>query len=478
MSTPLSRTCALALIAVAWLASGVPASAAQEAPASPEEMLRDKTLVVWAAPANLDQRGGSALSIDNGDGSFDAVVFGELEPKRWMPGSNGFVRTEKNQAAWPAETARPDEFVQMAIVYRGREIAVYRNGKEYARYAMAESPQSFSTQAVAVFGRRHLDTRDPERSFAGRIRDARIYARPLDVPTLASLKPGEASAGLEPWAWWSFADEGLREKTGRFNQIKFIGDVRIEKGCLVLPGKGASVFAASAPRAARRAPRLGADSAGVVDHRSRARRSGALDAALARAPAGRPLSTCLPFLPARGYGNPRRSQRRLLPQRPLSPHVSLQPQRLRFLLGPRLQHRPRALAAPSRRDRPGWRRRGLLQRRRFRRRRRHGLSLLLDALGRQGNRFGAEQRSPLRSLDQARRQSRDPLHRIRPYRGQGSRRQEPLLRLGRSFEHLEEARALLYADRQSAPAQQDRGGARTHPRTSKATGSTSSPPTT
>ena len=34
----------------------------------------------------------------------------------------------------------------------------------------------------------------------------------------------------------------LREKTGRFTEIKLLGDVRIEDGCLVLGGKGATVI--------------------------------------------------------------------------------------------------------------------------------------------------------------------------------------------------------------------------------------------
>ena len=70
----------------------------------------------------------------------------------------------------------------------------------------------------------------------------RIYDRPLAQEVISSLIPGKPSKDLKPWAWWSFADEGLREKTGRFTEIKLVGDVRIEDGCLVLGGKGASVI--------------------------------------------------------------------------------------------------------------------------------------------------------------------------------------------------------------------------------------------
>jgi len=229
---------ALALTLFAWFLPD---------PTSADESLTDKTLVVWAAPATLEQGGGSALTVDNGDGAFDGIVFGELTPRRWMPGSNGFARTEKSQAQWPAETATGDQFVQMAIVYRGRDIAVYRNGEPYAHYTMANAPQVFGPQAVVMFGRRHLEARDAQREFSGRIKDARVYARPLDRATIAALVPGQVSAGLKPWAWWSFADEGLREKMGRFNHIRLVGHVRIEKGCLVLDGKGATVIAASVP---------------------------------------------------------------------------------------------------------------------------------------------------------------------------------------------------------------------------------------
>jgi beta-fructofuranosidase len=231
--------CLILMLVLPWFLNGNATRA--------DDAITDKTLVVWAAPATLEQGGGSALTIDNGDGAFDGVVFAELAPKRWMPGSNGFARTEKKQDQWPAENAKADEFVQMAIVYRGREIAVYRNGQPYARYTMAQGPQVFGPQAMVLFGRRHLDVREPDRTFVGRIKDARIYARALEREKIAALVPGGISAESKPWAWWSFADEGLRDKTGRFNNLRLVGDVRIDKGCLVLGGKGASLIAASMP---------------------------------------------------------------------------------------------------------------------------------------------------------------------------------------------------------------------------------------
>ncbi len=232
-----SRVITLLAVAVALLGNGAE-------PAS----LKDKTLVVWAAPANLTQQAGSALTIDDGQAHFDGIIFGEITPRKWMPGSDGFRRTLKEQGNWPDETGDATTFVQMAIVYRGNEVAVFRNGRDYAHYPMPNPAQEFGPTSLVLFGRRHLDAGDPDNSFAGRIKDARIYDQALDQETIAALLPGKATSDLKPWAWWSFADEGLREKTGRFNQISLLGDVRIEDGCLVLPGKGATVFMSSLSR--------------------------------------------------------------------------------------------------------------------------------------------------------------------------------------------------------------------------------------
>ena len=205
-------------------------------------VLNDKTLVVWVSPANLTQRGGSALTIDDAQSHFDGIIFGEIEPKKWMPGSDFFNRTEKTQKDWPDETVDAQTFVQVAIVYKGRDVLLYRNGKIYGQYATSNPPQKFGPAAVVIFGRRHLDVKQGERFFAGRIKDARIYDRGLDEHTIAALAPGNISKGLKPWAWWSFADEGLREKTGRFTEIQLVGDVRIAGGCLVLGTNGATVI--------------------------------------------------------------------------------------------------------------------------------------------------------------------------------------------------------------------------------------------
>ncbi len=203
--------------------------------------IHDKTFVVWTAPSSLNQRGGSVLTLDDGQKNFDGIVFGEIEPKKWMPGSENYNRTSRDQKQWGSETSDGKEMIQIAIVYKGTEITLYRNGVLYSHYKHAQPAHTFTDHSTVLFGRRHLDAMDPENSFKGRISDARIFDIPLSPSDLQSLKPGKASKTLKPWAWWSFADQGLREMTGRFTEITLIGDVRLDKGALVLGGKGATV---------------------------------------------------------------------------------------------------------------------------------------------------------------------------------------------------------------------------------------------
>ncbi len=206
------------------------------------EPLRDKTLVVWASPADLEQGGGTALTIDGRQGRFDGIIFGELAPGRWMAGSTGFSRTQRDQTEWPVETAQAGNFVQVAIVYRGQEVEIYRNGEAYASYTMPSPPQAFPENSVVMFGKRHLDGGTPEECFRGTIKDARIYNSALEREAIAALKPGEET-GPTPWAWWSFAGGRTEERTGRYTEVRMYGDVRAGAEGLVLGGNGATLIA-------------------------------------------------------------------------------------------------------------------------------------------------------------------------------------------------------------------------------------------
>jgi len=207
--------------------------------ATPGLHIVDKTLVAWVYPANLSQQGGSVLTLERSDASFDAIVLGEIAPGKWMAGSEFFHRTNKQQADWPAETADASTLVQIAIVYQGKQVTIYRNGKIYAAYEMAGEPLVFGEDTAAVFGLRHLDADNGH--FAGAIDDARIYDRPLNSQTIAALKPN-VMGDIKPLAWWSFEKDG-QDQMNTFSGSYLVGAATVHSGSLRLAGPGSLMLA-------------------------------------------------------------------------------------------------------------------------------------------------------------------------------------------------------------------------------------------
>ena len=205
-----------------------------------EFVLKDKTLVAWVMPANLTQRSGSVLTLENSEGQFDAIVFGEVQAQKWMAGSDSFRRTPQDQSDWPIETADPQTLVQMAIVYKGNQVTIYRNSEMYAQYSIAD-PQTFGPDSIAVIGLRHLEASD-RACFAGAIEDARIYETALTAEQIAKLKPKEPSKP-EPLAWWDFRDDDASDRMGTFGKTLLIGSAQVKDGKLVLTERGSAMVA-------------------------------------------------------------------------------------------------------------------------------------------------------------------------------------------------------------------------------------------
>ncbi len=214
----------------------------QGAAAVGELPLQDKTLVAWVCLADLAQRAGSALTLQEKE-AFDAVVFAERVPGTWMAGSDFFRRTqgEAEQAAAAPESAAPGTPVQVAVVYQGKGISLYRNGQPYAAYAV-EAPQSFGPEALVLIGLRYLGAMGEIGFLRGAVEEVRIYDVALPAAEVAALTPAVVP-GRQPWAWWTFADDTATDRCGTFPCVRLVGEARLAEGRLQLGGDGYLVAA-------------------------------------------------------------------------------------------------------------------------------------------------------------------------------------------------------------------------------------------
>ncbi|MBC7816857.1 MAG: DUF1549 domain-containing protein, partial [Planctomycetaceae bacterium] len=152
--------------------------------------IKEKTLEVLVRLDHLNQTGGGAITVQTLDGgTFDSIVFAEREPKRWMAGSNGFVRTQSFQA--PEETEADKQVVHIAIVYDADgTITGYRNGRSYGQPYKSNAPFTFEAEkSQIVFGLRHSPV-GGGKMLAATIDRAALYDRALTAAEVA------ASAGV------------------------------------------------------------------------------------------------------------------------------------------------------------------------------------------------------------------------------------------------------------------------------------------
>ncbi len=152
--------------------------------------LVEKTLEAWVQLETLEQRGGGVISVQSLDGgTFDAIVFGEQEPVKWMAGSNGFVRTKSFNGT--AESDAKDRIVHIAVVYKkDGTILGYRNGAPYGMSYRPDNLPLFPAQeSQVILGLRHSPAVG-NRMLAGRIQRAQLYNRALTADEIA------ASAGV------------------------------------------------------------------------------------------------------------------------------------------------------------------------------------------------------------------------------------------------------------------------------------------
>ncbi len=147
--------------------------------------LKARTLSVWITLGNLQQRGGAALSVQKLDGStFDAIVFAEKEPGKWVAGSDFFRRSIDFGGPVESET-KP---VQLALVYHpDGSVAAFRNGAAYGKTTKPPGPITYAAgQAQILFGLRHSPP-GGNKHLTGIITRAELFDRALSPAEVAAL---------------------------------------------------------------------------------------------------------------------------------------------------------------------------------------------------------------------------------------------------------------------------------------------------
>jgi hypothetical protein len=187
---------------------------AQTAPLAAD--LSEKTLEAWVLLPDLSTRGGGVVTVEvNSGAKFDAIVFGERQAKRWMAGSENFVRTKDVDAKDEAVSDRP---VHVAVVYSaGGGVTLYRDGERVGDgYTPAGSGlQTYkATDARVLFGLRH--TGGANGFLRGEIDEARLYDRALSAAEVkASAAAGPDAGGVSAEAMlaaMTAAEKAEREK--------------------------------------------------------------------------------------------------------------------------------------------------------------------------------------------------------------------------------------------------------------------------
>ncbi len=195
----------------------------------------DKTLVAWVSLDNLEQQGVGVVSIVQMP-EFDGIVFGEIASGRWMAGSHMLTRSVKDQLAYPIETAGQNTFLQIAAVYEGTTVTLYRNGVEYARHDTGMT-QSYSKDAVILIGKRHQqDGPSQPPTLVGAVEEVRFFNVALRPEAIAALRPNEPSS-IVSIGCWNFEDGTARDSAGHFSMGELHGNARIDQGKLILDGQ-------------------------------------------------------------------------------------------------------------------------------------------------------------------------------------------------------------------------------------------------
>jgi hypothetical protein len=156
----------------------------------------EKTLVAWFQMDNVSVNSGSPLSVNHMTvDQFDAIVFGELETRRWMAGSSRFDRTRNFVPGF--EEVLTSAVVQIGISYRidgstsQMRVEACRNGVVIGNYTLSSAQFAYWPNGTVqvMFGPRHQPNGEqPGRgAIDAHIHEVRLYGTALSVSEIAAL---------------------------------------------------------------------------------------------------------------------------------------------------------------------------------------------------------------------------------------------------------------------------------------------------
>lgn len=208
-------------------------------------VLTNKTLVAWVTLEGLDTKAktGAAIVLDrvNSD-QFDAIVFAERQPNRWMNGSSGWQRTQDfDPGVAETETGKP---VQIVVTYEhldgGRlRVMGYRNGVLLGQYESGSASRWEPGDAEVLFGVRHGSTASGSGALDAFIEEASVYRTaltPSQVQRLYNVGPETDAPLLGHWTFEP-GDE-LKDLTGNFPDLALRGTAAVTAGQLDVNGVG------------------------------------------------------------------------------------------------------------------------------------------------------------------------------------------------------------------------------------------------
>jgi sucrose-6-phosphate hydrolase SacC (GH32 family) len=195
----------------------------------------NKTLVSWVVLNDKNIRGGSVLTIQEGN-QYDGIILEDIGDGQWIAGNDKTHQIRNEIVKSNQKGVFSSKLVQIVAVYQDNEARIYLDGKLNNKYIALDRDLLKTENNFAVFGLNYFGGEEFMSCF---IEDARIYDKALSLNELKELKPNKSSK-IKPYAWWDFESETIVERMGRFvcHNLGEGEDVEIENGRLVLDQDG------------------------------------------------------------------------------------------------------------------------------------------------------------------------------------------------------------------------------------------------